>query len=116
MKRIIFALAATVSLTCHAEYIRTGPMMATVCKGFFINFCAPTEVKALEKDGKFYEPGRSFEAVHEYRKNKCHINLDSSNVATKIVRGIKNPNFYTEEDGKLAKINPDYLSFPCVER
>jgi len=115
MKRIALALVALVSLGCHAEYTRTGPMMGTVCKGFVIKACGPLEIKAVERDGKFYEPGIVFETVHEYRNQKCHISIDSFNVATKLVRSAKNPNFYAHENGQLVKISPDYLTFPCVE-
>lgn len=116
MKRIALVLSATVSIGCHAEYVRTGPMTATVCKGLVIKSCDPSVVKAIEKDGKFYEPAQKFASVDEHKNNKCHLTISSSNVITAAVSSFKTPTFYTEEDGKLAKISPDYVTFPCVQR
>lgn len=115
MKRIALALLVLVSIGCHAEYVRTGPMTATVCKGFVIKACAPSVVKAIEKDGKFYEPAQKFASVDEHKNNKCHVVTSSSNVITAAVGSFKTPTFYTEEGGKLAKISPDYVTFPCVQ-
>jgi hypothetical protein len=115
MRRIALALVALVSFGCHAEYTRTGPMVGTVCKGFVIKACEPLEIKALERNGSLYEVGHSFTSVSEYRNKKCRIDIDSFNVATKLIRAANNPNFYTKEKGEFVKINPDYLTFPCVE-
>ena len=116
MKRAALVLFMLVWNSCHAEYVRTGPVMATVCRGIGIKFCGPVEVKVLEIGGKLYEPAESYAAVDGYKNKKCHIRTSSDGVLSAALNGMRMPNFYTEENDKYVKISPDYVTFQCRER
>ena len=65
MLKIVFtSLVALASFACHAEYIRTSPMKATVCTGFVIKSCGASEVSgielALSATGKLTAPAGLF--------------------------------------------------------
>lgn len=112
----VAALTFMTSIACHADYVRTGPMKATVCSGFVIKACSPHEVKAIGEGGELYEPSTSFASVDKFRSSKCTIITSSSNVITAAIKYAKSPDFYKEEGGKLVKISPDYVTFNCFKR
>lgn len=98
------------SFACHADYVRTGPMNATVCKGIAIKSCSSSEVKAIEQGGNMYEPTNRFDTVDSYSGSSCTIRTDG------IIRSAKAPNFYKKEGGEFVKISPDYVTFKCTKR
>ena len=75
-----FLLCPSVSV---AEYLRTGPVTGTVCKGFVIEFCSyKVPIVAVKEKGRFYPVAESFESVDEYGSNTCHIRLDRGGMWT----------------------------------
>lgn len=110
-------LAGVLATPAHAEYLRTGPMIATVCTGFGIKVCGPKEVVAVEQGGKLYEPAESFASVDDHSSSgKCHIKTGSSDILSAAINAIKLPTFYTNEGGQRVKISPDYVTFKCTKR
>ncbi|GAB6194169.1 hypothetical protein [Desulfocastanea catecholica] len=95
-----------------AQYEATGPFQANSCKGFVIEICGPTNLDAVEKDGKYYEMKKTWDKVDDYRNGECLLRVNESSAvwfySTK-------PNFYHyNEKGKLerVKIEGD-VTFPC---
>ena len=98
------------SFAVHADYVRTGPMNATVCSGIGIKSCSQVTVRAVEQGGGMYEPTNRFDSVDSYSGSSCTIRTDG------IIRSAKAPSFYKEEGGEFVKISPDYVTFKCTKR
>ncbi len=115
MKKII-AVAFLVTTSVYAEYVRVGPMKATVCTGVVVKSCGQKEISAIEQRGNFFEPSESFGSVDSFSGKTCTIRTSSDNVATAAALAAKLPNFYTREGGRQVKIKPDYVQFSCYKR
>lgn len=98
------------SFSVHADYVRTGPMNATVCSGIGIKFCSQVEVEAVEQGGGMYEPTNRFNSVDSHNGSSCTIRIDG------FIKSAKSPNFYKKEGGQFVKIKPDYVTFKCIKR
>lgn len=99
-----------------ADYIRIGPMMATVCTGLVIKSCKKKEISAIEERGKFYEPSKIFKSVDSFSGKTCTIMTSSNNVVTSAALAAKLPNFYTLTPSGQVKIKPDHVHFNCQKR
>ena len=111
-KSFLFSLAL-LTTTVSAEYVRIGPMNATVCNGVVIKSCEQRVVSAVEQGGSLFEPAGSFGSVDSHKGNTCHINTSSENVLTSAQLALRLPKFFASEQGQLVKISPDYISFKC---
>jgi hypothetical protein len=115
--KFMFALLVTVPATsANAEYVRIGPMNATVCSGIVIKTCGQKVVSAVEQGGNLFEPTGSFGSVDSHEGSTCHIKTSSENVVTSAQLALKLPKFFTSEQGRLVRISPDYVSFKCQKR
>ncbi len=109
-------LCITACTSANAEYIRTGPLKATVCTGFGIKVCSQKEVRAVGKDGDLFEPAEVFRSVSEFSGKTCHIRLAGTDAVSSAINSVKSQSFYADEDGKLVKISPDYVTFKCTKK
>jgi len=116
IKYFFAALACASPFFAHAEYLRTGPLIATVCSGFVIKTCGPKEVVAVEQDGKLFEPAEVFKSADSHSGQSCHIKTGSSDMISAAINTMKLPTFYASEGGQRVKISPDYVTFKCTKR
>jgi hypothetical protein len=116
MKKIIAVAFLVTTSSVYAEYVRVGPMKATVCTGVVVKSCGQKEISAIEQRGNFFEPSESFGSVDSFSGKTCTIRTSSDNVATAAALAAKLPNFYTREGGRQVKIKPDYVQFSCYKR
>lgn len=116
MKKIVALALLVTAPSVYAQYVRVGPMKATVCTGVVVKSCGLKEISAVEQGGNFFEPSESFASVDSFSGKTCTIRTSSDNVATAAVLAAKLPNFYTREGGMQVKIKPDYIQFSCYKR
>jgi hypothetical protein len=116
MKKIVAITLLVTTSAAHAQYIRVGPMKATVCTGVVLKSCGQKEISAIEQRGNFFEPSESFGSVDSFSGKTCTIRTSSDNVVTAAAMAAKLPSFYTLEGGRQVKIKPDYVQFSCYKR
>lgn len=116
MNKIIAVAFLVTTSSVYAEYVRVGPMKATVCTGVFVKSCGQKEVSAIEQRGNFFEPSESFGSVDSFSGKTCTIRTSADEVVTAAVMAAKLPNFYTRESGRQVRIKPDYIQFSCYKR
>lgn len=113
-KLFVMATVAMIFLprSVLAAYEATGPFQANVCKGFVIEYCGPTNIDAIEKDGKFYAMRQKWDKVDEFENGRCVVRV---NEASPVWFYSTKPNFYSyNEKGELKKVKIEgHITFPC---
>lgn len=112
----IVLLGLTLASPAWADYRRTGPMTGTVCT-FGLVCQSNVTIVAVKEQDRFYEVTETFQAVDDYnaRTQTCHIRL-SRGIWTPLNWLTKTPDFYTQEDGKFKKVEPESVRFKCKKR
>lgn len=114
---VILLLAA---VNARAEYVATGPIQGSVCKGFIIESCKFHQLHAVKgDDGRLFTIRERYDSVSEHRSGRCWIRTKSKGAGLLSwgANAISQPEFYEKtSDGKYNKLDVEYLVFPCVER
>ena len=116
IRYIIFLVLTSISTSSYSYYCATGKIEANECSGFIIEACSFIEVNAVKEGGKFYEIKKCYNSVSDHKGNRCWINIKGSNLVTKGINTVLQPDFYTYKNGEYIEIDPEYLVFNCVEK
>jgi len=93
-----------------ADYIATGEIKGTVCKGFVIEVCGPQKIDAEKgSDGKLHPFPKRFTAVQKFIPKVRGGNTgDCTFYDTKSW-----PTYQLQKDGSYERIKADYIQFKC---
>jgi hypothetical protein len=122
MKNKIFFISVFLySAYCQAGYQAIGPIKAEDCYNFGIKICSIKTVTEARKDGKKFEIATYYETVSKYQSSNgmCYINIKSDGLGLLSygINALTKPDLWgVDKDGKLTKVDADYLYFKCVER
>lgn len=93
------------------EYVPTGSVEGTSCKKFVIEHCGPVTVAATLESGEIVPftgiVFRNVSAFHQ-KTGVCSVNLKAPE--------FKGGTFYELKGGAYARVNVEFLRFPCRSR
>lgn len=120
MKVIAATVVATslFSTPAFAEYVATGSIEGSECKGFGIEACSFVSVDAVEgDDGQLFTLQDRYQEVTEYDpdKGRCWVATKTKGVGVLgwAMDAFAGPRFFTESVDGFEPVDVDYITFPC---
>lgn len=112
---IAFSLYST---NAYSDYVVVSDIQGEVCSGFFIETCSMKKIDAVgDGSGTLFTPADHFESVTDHREkdDRCWIRLKGNGLINEAISFFSSTQFYSLENGKHKKIDPEYLTFKCLK-
>ena len=121
MKSLLsLTLCTFISASAIAGYQVIGSVKAEDCYNFGVKICSIKTVTEVRKDGRRFEISNYFERVSDYNSSSqmCYIKTKSTDwgLLSYGINALTQPDFWgVDKEGKLGKIDADYIYFKCAK-